>query len=180
MTQVHQPTIETERLILRPFREADIQDIFAYASDDQVAKYVTWNVHRTIEDSKAFFEKIKEWTNAEEGKIFFIFAMELKSSTKVIGTIDFKQPHILCGQIDYAMSSKYWNQGLMAEAALAVKNWSLDKYPKIVRIQALCLSDNVGSRRVMEKIGMEFECIRRKSFIIKGEAVDLCHYCVIR
>lgn len=48
------PTIETERLILRPITMADVPAIFEYASNPNVSKYVPWSVHRTIADSEAF------------------------------------------------------------------------------------------------------------------------------
>ena len=46
-------TLETERLILRPFREDDAEDMFyGWASDDEVTKYLTWNTHKSIDETK--------------------------------------------------------------------------------------------------------------------------------
>lgn len=174
-----QPTLTTERLILRKYKESDIKDLYAYASDPDVAKTVTWDVHQTVEDSEAFFKLIQTLTSSAGGKIFYIFAIELKESKKVIGTIDFKQPNMFCGQFDYALSSLYWNKGIVTEAALAVKDWAVKNVPQLVRLQSMCLPENTGSRRVMEKIGLELECIRRKGFVIKGQPVDLAHYSLI-
>ena len=50
------PTLETERLILRKIAIDDAEDLFAYTSDEAVAKYVTWNAHQTIQDTKDFIQ----------------------------------------------------------------------------------------------------------------------------
>lgn len=46
--------LETSRLVLRPFRMEDAEDIFTmWANDDEVTKYLTWNSHKSVEDTKA-------------------------------------------------------------------------------------------------------------------------------
>jgi [ribosomal protein S5]-alanine N-acetyltransferase len=50
------PNLETERLLLRKFTVEDANDIYEYASDPEVAKYVTWNHHQTINDSLGFIK----------------------------------------------------------------------------------------------------------------------------
>ena len=48
------PALETERLILRPLRMSDARDLFAYAKDPQVSRYVLWDTHETLRDSRQF------------------------------------------------------------------------------------------------------------------------------
>ena len=48
------PELETERLLLRRMRLDDAQDMFAYASDPEVTRYVLFDTHRSVEDSEAF------------------------------------------------------------------------------------------------------------------------------
>ena len=52
------PVLETERLRLRRVSMQDADQMYAYASDDEVAKYVTWETHRSIDDSKRFIQFI--------------------------------------------------------------------------------------------------------------------------
>ena len=60
------PTLETRRLILRKMTLDDARAVFAYASDPDVTRYVIWNMHRTIEDSKSFLRSLVEgYENAE-------------------------------------------------------------------------------------------------------------------
>ncbi len=68
----------------------------------------------------------------------------------------------------------------MAEAAIAVRDWAWKTFPDLARIQAFCMVENVGSRRVMEKMGMKPEGIQRKGFWNKGEAVDIAYFAIFR
>ena len=72
---IPQPVIEASRLFLEPFKESDIQDIFDYASDEEMTKYVHWYAHKTVQDSKTFYDWIISSTNSERGKIFYVFAI---------------------------------------------------------------------------------------------------------
>jgi ribosomal-protein-alanine N-acetyltransferase len=54
------PTLETERLILRKLKPDDAADIFAYASDSEVARYTTWQPHASIENSREFINHVLE------------------------------------------------------------------------------------------------------------------------
>ena len=55
----HLPTITTSRLILRPLKMSDAADMFAYAKDEEVARHVMWDAHKTVADSKAFLRGAK-------------------------------------------------------------------------------------------------------------------------
>lgn len=177
---IPQPTLETMRLILEPFKESDLQDIFAYVSHPDVPRYVPWQVHKTIEDSRVFYDFIQQSTRAIRGYLFYVFAIRLKESGRVIGSIDFKNTSPLCGQIDYALGYEYWNKGIMAEAAMAIREWAFANLPEMVRLQAFCAFENIGSSRVMEKIGMSKEGVRKKAFVLKGVPVDVADYALIR
>lgn len=178
---IPQPRLETPRLILEPYKKSDINDIFDYGSNPKITQFVPWSPHKTLEDSQKFLDFAFSSTCNTPGKLFFVFAIRLKESGKVIGSIDFKNPQAWIGQIDYALSVDHWNKGIMTEAALAIKSWAFEACPKVVRLQAGCLLENKGSTRVMEKIGMQFEGIRRKSHHWgNGEYKDLAFYALVR
>ena len=180
MDTIEQKPIETARLILRPYADTDLKDVFNYASDSEVTKYLLWDAHKTLEDSKNFLNWIKSVSCGEIGKVFFVYAIWSKENKKVIGSIDFKNTNRFGGQMDYAIGRPYWGKGFVSEAANALKIWAFDNFPEMVRLQAYCQPENTGSRRVMEKVGMEFEGLRKKSFVVKNKPVDLVHYALIR
>lgn len=148
--------LETERLILRPWKEEDLGDFFEYASVPGVGEMAGWHHHESMEKSKEILTHFME-----EKKTF---ALELKSSHKVIGSLgvelygledkltEFK--NLKGREIGYVLSRDYWGQGLMTEAVHAVINYlfhTLD-YDFLI-----CghYDKNQQSARVQDKCGFE-------------------------
>lgn len=175
-----QPILNTERLLLEPFKDTDLDDIYIYASDPDVAKTVSWDAHKNLEDSREYLNWIQRQTSGVSEKIFFVWAIREKASGKVIGSIDFKNLQAHSGQFDYAIGKSYWNNGYATEATKEVLNWAFDAIPNLQRIQAFCIAENQGSRRVMEKAGLQFEGVRKKSIQSKGQIFDTAHYALVK
>lgn len=172
------PTLETERLILRKVTLDDVEDMYLYASDEEVAKYVVWDRHKSINDTKAFIEFV---LNNYQNKQVAPWGIEYKENGKFIGTIDFVwwQPNHKTAEIGYVLSKEYWGNGLTTEAAKELIRFGFNEMD-LVRIQAKCLVENIASSRVMEKVGMQFEGILRKGLFIKGQHRDLKLYSILR
>ena len=172
------PILETERLILRKVTLEDLEDMYLYGSDEDVAKYVTWDRHKSIADTKAFIEFI---LSNYQNKQVAPWGIEYKENGKFIGTIDFVwwQPNHKMAEIGYVLSKDYWGQGLTTEAAKELIKFGFNEMD-LVRIQARCLVENIGSSRVMEKAGMQFEGIIRKGMFVKGKHQDLKMYAILR
>ena len=171
------PVLETERLTLRKITMADIDDIYEYGSDLQVSKYVGWPTHESIQDTKEFVGHIvKEY----ESECIGFWGIELKENQKLIGTIDFVswQPKHKTAEIGYVLSRDYWGRGFTSEAAKEVLRFGFD-HMELVRIQARCFLENIGSQRVMEKVGMTFEGVIRKGLFMKDKHQDLKLYSIL-
>src|ERR1700689_2015783 len=83
--EVH-PTLETERLILRPITLADAEDVFEYGSDPEVTIYVIFLTHSSLEDSIKWLEKVSaDFARKEQ----MTFAITLKQDGKFIGSCGF-------------------------------------------------------------------------------------------
>ena len=79
-------TLETQRLILRPFKIEDAEAMFSgWANDPEVTKYLTWNTHKNLEETKVI---INQWIKEYEKPERLNFAIVLKSQDKLIGGID--------------------------------------------------------------------------------------------
>ncbi|WP_261134385.1 GNAT family N-acetyltransferase [Bacillus sp. Marseille-Q3570] len=168
------PKIETERLILRKITLDDAEDMYSYASDEEVTRFVTWNTHSSSSDTIEFINSFLPQYDAPWG-------IELKENGKCIGTVHFVwwQPEHKAAEIGYVLSKEYWGRGLITEAARAVITFGFESMD-LVRIQARCFLENKGSERVMEKLGMSFEGISRKGMYVKGEHKDLKVYSIIK
>lgn len=172
------PTIETQRLLIRPLAMSDDEAIFAYASDPEVTRHVIFETHRTIEDSRTFIQKALDmYEKCEPCPL----AIALRKGGKMIGSIGYHNWNPLHRRIEigYALSKEYWNQGIVTEAAGALIN-ALFSGLELVRIEALCDHRHTASARVMEKVGMSYEGTLRKYVFAKDEFRDMKIYSILR
>jgi [ribosomal protein S5]-alanine N-acetyltransferase len=172
------PTLETERLILRKMAPSDAEAVFAYASDPEVTRYVIWETHRSIEDSRAFLElessKRESGDEPEWGIVY-------KGDHRFIGTCGIVSwdPDHARAELGYVLSRDYWGRGLMAEAVRAVISFCFQRM-NLNRIEARCTAENAASARVMEKAGMTHEGTLRQREVIKGAYRDMELYAILR
>ena len=172
------PQLPTERLLLRRMRLDDAADMFAYASDPQVTSTVTWDTHLSIDDSLAFLRQvIAGYERGDQAS----WGIEHRADRKFIGTIGFATPRQggYVAEVGYALARPYWGQGLMTEALRAVVDFGF-RYMELRRIEAVCRVDNIGSYRVMEKAGMQFEGILREARYSKGRMETVRLYAILR
>ncbi|WP_445491653.1 GNAT family N-acetyltransferase [Niallia sp. 03133] len=172
------PRLETERLILRKLTPADLDDMYAYGSNSEVTKYVTWETHQKRSDTKGFLQFVLD---RYEKKEVALWGIQYKENGKLIGTIDFVwwKPNHSSAEIGYVLSHEYWGKGIMTEAAKEVIKFGFEKMD-LIRIQAKCFTENIGSARVMEKAGMTFEGIMRKDMFVKGKHHDVKVYSILK
>ena len=147
--------IETDRLILRPWRESDLADFYEYASVDGVGQMAGWLPHESMDISRMILRSFIEHKKT--------FALELKESGKVIGSLGLEDrdenvnvPDESKGrEIGYVLSKDYWGRGLMPEAVNAVINYCFHK----LNFDWLTCGHflwNDQSRRVVEKCGFQY------------------------
>lgn len=153
------PVIETERLLLRKVSEEDVSHIFDYASNPKVARYASWNNHKTLEESK---KVVDYYVNAYKNHSCTIWGVVNKSDNIFIGTAGFVNINqaSLRGEIGYTLNQDYWGQGYATEIAKKLIKFGFTSM-NLHRIEGICHVGNDPSVRVMEKVGMEFEGILR-------------------
>lgn len=152
--------IETDRLILRRFRLEDAEDMYVnWASDPEVARFLTWPTHSSVEVTKSL---LADWIPGYEDGGYFNWVMEYKETGKAIGNIAVVKlnENTKAADMGYCMSRAYWGQGLMPEALNAVMDYLFDVVG-LNRIAACHDANNPKSGRVMEKAGMKREGILR-------------------
>ena len=150
--------IQTERLLLRKPRLDDASAIFeGWAQDQEVTRYLTWTPHQHLEQTLAF---VQSCLLAWEQETRFPYMITLKESGEVIGMIDprIEGPKVGVG---YGAARSHWGKGYVTEATRAIIEWAFQQ-PAIYRVYATTDVDNLASRRVLEKVGMQCEGILRK------------------
>jgi len=170
--------IETPRLILRELTLEDSEDLFCYASRDEVTKYLPWETHISIKDSENYIrDTIKKYAAGDAAS----WGIVLKEANKLIGTCGFVSwsKSNCCAEIGFALSSDYWNQGIMTEAAKSIIKFGFSEMG-LNRIEAMVVVDNIASQKVCKKIGMDFEGILKEKLRINGVFKDVNIYSVLR
>lgn len=173
------PEIETRRLLLRRMTGGDARDVFEYASDPEVARYVMWEAHRSIRDSKSFLNRMSE--GYERGEQFS-WGIVHKESGRLIGTCGYDRswiPEHRRAELGYALSPEYRGQGLMTEAVRVVIKFGFEKMG-LNKIVARCFAENLASEKVMQKSGMSYEGTQREHVFVKGSYRDLKVYSILR
>ncbi|MDW7739320.1 MAG: GNAT family N-acetyltransferase [Bacillota bacterium] len=163
---------------MRKLDISDAQDVFDYASDPKVSKYLTWDRHKSIDESIEYIRKaLDRYEKDEAGE----WAVILRDINKMIGAIGFVQldPHNFCGTIGYVIGSKYWGKGLMTEAVRKLIDFAFSEMG-LNRIEAYHAIDNEASGRVMQKAGMSFEGVLRQKMFAKEKFWDVREYAVIK
>ncbi|MGH4120333.1 GNAT family N-acetyltransferase [Clostridium sp.] len=173
-------TIETQRLILRQFKEKDAADMFNnWASDDEVTRYVSWQTHSDIEVSK---KTLKMWIDEYSNRENYNWAIEIKENGSVVGSIVIFNidNNIENCEIGYCTSKAFWNKGITTEAFSAVINFAF-KEVGFERITGRHNVDNLASGRVMEKCGLKYEGTLRKIHRMNtGSLVDCKYYSILK
>ena len=172
------PVLETEDLILRKPRLKDAGDIFRYASDEAVSRYVLWDPHRSVSETRSFIRDLRSRIRAGFPSSW---AVELRSSGKVIGTIGFVwySPENRSAELGYSFSREYWNHGYATQALSAVIDCLFRSIP-VNRLEAQHDVRNPASGRVMEKCGLRQEGVLRNRIVNKGEYVDTALWSILR
>lgn len=158
---------------------SDAERIFQlYATDSDVTKYLAWKPHNNLSETNEFVQsRIQEWK--EESR--FTWCIESDSS-QLLGLISCKPQSDSSFSVSYVIGRKFWRQGFGTKAANELVKYLLNQ-PNIYRVEAYCDIDNVGSSKVLEKLGMQFEGVaKRKASVpnLSDEPQDCLQYALTR
>ena len=146
--------LHTERLILRPWCEADATSLFEYAKDPEVGPIAGWTAHKSVEESldviKNVFTGKECYAICEKENNVAIGAIELKLN----GHTDMTERDDEC-ELGYWLGKKFWGRGYMPEAA---KELLRRGFVELGMTTIWCgyYDGNEKSKRVQEKVGFVY------------------------
>ena len=142
-------TLETARLRLRAPQSSDAEALFAaYTQDPEVARYMVWQPHASLESTRAFVQGCEAAWHAGSALPYIV---TLAANGELIGMLEARPGgHVV--NIGYVLARSHWGQGLMVEAIQAFTAIALD-LPGIYRVEGTCDVDNRPSARALEKSG---------------------------
>lgn len=148
--------LETPRLLLRPWKQEDLADFYAYASVPGVGECAGWPHHTDPAATQRILQMFMEEKN--------VFAVWHRQDQKVIGSFgvhpSWANAHPQYGalpqkEIGYVLAKDYWGRGLMTEAAQAVIGWLFGEIG-LAAVTVGHFAENDRSRRVIEKCGFRY------------------------
>lgn len=167
--------IETARLVLRPFKIQDAQAMYDnWANDSQVTKYLTWQPHRSVEETRRI---LAEWTAQYEKPDYYTWAIAWKDDEdQVIGSIAITalDVDVESADIGYCLGRKWWRRGVMTEAFSGIISFLFEEVG-LNRIHARHDTENPNSGRVMEKCGLKKEGVLRQA---DRNCQGICDACI--
>ncbi len=168
--------INARRLLLRRHAASDADDVLAYATDEEWQRFLPAVPSPYTKTSAIeFLIKVEQ----REWSVHPTWAVCVAS--KVVGSVSmqFFAGHRVA-ETSYGIARKHWGKGLATEAVRALVDTAFNECPDLVRVRARADAENIGSRRVMEKLGMTFEGVMRCNRLVRDELRDEAIYGILR
>lgn len=171
--------LRTERLILRSIEARDAERLAQYRSDPEVARYVPWVFPYPIEKAHEVIGRMadRSFENVGDG-LFIVVERALDGVTVGEGMVRFENGDERQVVIGYAFARECQGAGYATEVARALLAEFLGRRGKH-RATAMCDAQNVGSRRVLEKVGMRLEAVMIEAVHGRTGWVDECLYAML-
>ena len=165
--------LETERLVLRQHVIEDADTLYAhFGTDEKMFEYSGWNRYATPEMARATVQRfIDSYADA------YFFGWAIEADGQLVGTVgaydyDAEQSRI---EIGLSIDRAHWGKGYATEAVQAVLAY-LTGDQQIGTVTAWCASDNIGSKKAMEKCGMRCTGVERGALTIGGKTFNKLNF----
>ena len=172
-------SMETPRLVLRPFVREDAQAMFDnWASDPAVTKFLSWPTYRSVEDAHSI---LNVWLENYEKPDFYQWAIVLKELNQPIGSISVvnSDDRVDMVEIGYCIGRNWWGREIMPEALSAVMVYLFDEVG-MQRIEAGHDPDNPASGAVLRKCGLQYEGTLRRRIRSNRGITDVAWYSILK
>jgi RimJ/RimL family protein N-acetyltransferase len=158
--------IETERLVLRGFGRDDYDAVYAMQSRPDVARFLEWDARTEDEVREALTKKIASTAIRREEDVLFL-AAELRSTGELVGDVvlQWTSRQHLSGEIGFIVHPDHQGRGYATEASRVLLRMAFEDL-QLHRVYGRVEARNIGSARVLEKLGM-----RREAHLVENEFV---------
>ena len=170
--------LSTTRVRLRELEERDVSGLLELANDPEVTRWVHWPA-RSREALEAFVRAAHE-RRAQSLRTDFPLAAESKERGELVGFLHLRITSVEFEQAELGayLFARYWGQGLATEMGAAVRDFGLRQL-RLRRLFAYCDTENVGSARVLEKLGFVREGTLRSRLKLDGVWRDSHLYAIV-
>ncbi|GAB4851065.1 hypothetical protein Ancab_030363 [Ancistrocladus abbreviatus] len=162
--------MDSSRISIRPFTLSDVDDFFKWASDDSVTRYLRWNTITSKQEALRYLKEVAiphPWRRSiclDDCSIGYISIWPGSGDDRCRANVG------------YAVATEYWGQGICTAALKIAVSCVFKELPCLVRIEGLVELENIGSQRVLEKVGFLKEGLLRNYGFCRGEIRDFFIY----
>lgn len=162
---------EGQRIVLREYRQEDVEAVWAYSHDPEVTRFTVWPPNDRS-STEAFVNRAIA-ASVQEPRQVFELAVADRRSDRVLGgaRLTIRSTLHQVGDVGYVIHRECWGQGLAGEAVRLLLELGFTSL-SLHRIEATCDPDNVRSRRVLEKAGFQWEGYLRQHLWVQGRRRD--------
>ncbi len=171
--------METERLVLRDYKEDDWRAVLEYQRDPRYLRFYPWD-QRSEQDARDFVRLFIGWRN-EQPRRRFQLAITLWGADVAVGSCGLRRKPGETGEADigYEIAPRLWGQGYATEAARAMVDFGF-RTLGLHRLSSWCIAENTASARVLEKAGFKLEGRLRENECFKGRRWDTLLYGLLK
>ncbi|MDT0345594.1 GNAT family N-acetyltransferase [Streptomyces litchfieldiae] len=164
-------SISTDRLVLRPFEEADIPELTAMMSDELTATWTSAPVPYTAAEARDWITRRAPAERAEGRGI--VLAVHELLTHRLVGSVHLRNTNwrALATEVGYVVAPWARGEGYAAESVLAVAQW-LFQDQKFERLELRTAAGNTASQQVAQKIGCLSEGVLRNALIVRSRTED--------
>lgn len=167
------PIIRTDKIMMRPFEETDLENVFNGLSNPEVIRYYGVS-YDSMEACKEQMRWYKELQQNNTGAWWAICSLDNKVFYGASGVSGYSEKHHKA-EIGYWLLPEFWSSGIITTAASLVCLYAFELFP-LHRIEAIIEPENTSSKKVMQKLGFHYEGTMRDAEIKNGKYIDLEMY----
>jgi len=171
--------IKTNRLNIRELTFADINNVHNLHSLPETDEFNTLGIPETIQTTEKILE---EWVSLqkEEPRKSYVFGIDKNDDNSFVGLIalNLGKANYRTAEVWFKIHKDFWRKGYMTEALTKLLDFGFNNL-NLHRIEAGCAVENIASSKVLEKVGMVREGMKRKKLPIRGEWKDNYFYGIL-
>lgn len=171
--------LQTKRLIIRDLSLCDLDHIHTLHTLPETDKFNTLGIPDTIHTTEKI---VAEWLTrqVDNPRQIYVFGIDGRDSNQFIGLIglNLKESKFQNAEVWFKIHSDNWGNGFATEALNKILDFGFNEL-KLHRIEAGCAVENIASGKVLEKLGMKKEGMKRKVLPIRAEWVDAYSYAIL-
>ena len=162
--------LEGKNICFKALNTMDAKAIHHFASDEEVSRFIGWNLMKTLNETSEFIELMLK---RESAGTHLYASIVLKSTREIIGTamiFNFDQ-EANQAEIGYVFDKYYWGKGYGSECVALLSDFAFESL-NLHKIHASVVDENIGSARVLEKNGYELEGQLKDHYFIENKYYD--------